>query len=134
MAVTVGHEVSKRAKEYYEAGAYKDYLYLHGLGVETAEALAEYFHKRLRGEWGIGGQDSPNIPKLFKKHYRGCRYAFGYPACPNLDDQAGLFHLIEPQRVGITLTEQFHLEPEQSTTAVVFHHPDAKYFNVKRAG
>ena len=76
--------------------------------------------------------DDPDITKLFKTHYRGCRYSFGYPACPNLDDQTGLFNLIEPGRVEITLTEQFLLEPEQSTTAIVFHHPDAKYFTVKR--
>ena len=134
MAVTVGHEVSVRCKELYDSGKYQDYLFLHGLSVESAEALAEYFHRELRREWGIGGDDSTETRKLFKGHYRGRRYAFGYPACPNLDDQTGLFALIEPQRVGITLTEQFLLEPEQSTTAIVFHHPQAKYFNVARTG
>jgi 5-methyltetrahydrofolate--homocysteine methyltransferase len=109
-----------------------DYLYLHGLGVESAEALAEWFHRQLRREWGIGGDDSPSIPKLFKKHYRGCRYAFGYPACPALEDQAKLFKLLDPERIGLTLSEQFQLEPEQSTTALVVHHPQAKYFNVTR--
>jgi 5-methyltetrahydrofolate--homocysteine methyltransferase len=132
VAVTVGHEISKRTKELYDSGQYQDYLFLHGLSVESAEALAEYFHQQLRREWGIAGEDSPDVRKLFKKHYRGCRYAFGYPACPNLGDQAGLFKLIDPARVGISLTEQFHLEPEQSTTAIVFHHPAAKYFNVRR--
>ncbi|MFO0852489.1 MAG: methionine synthase [Gemmataceae bacterium] len=133
LAVTAGHEVSRRTALLKEAGQYVDYLYLHGLGVEFAEALAEYFHQKLRQEWGIGGQDAVgDVRKLFKGHYRGRRYAFGYPACPNLEDQAGLFTLIKPERVGITLTEHFHLEPEQSTTAVVFHHPDAKYFNVRR--
>lgn len=132
-AVTMGHEVSRRAKEWFETDRYADYLYLHGLGVEAAEALAEYFHKRVREEWGIVGDDSPVIQKLFKKHYRGCRYSFGYPACPNLEDQAKLFRLLEPERIGLHLSEQFQLEPEQSTTALVVHHPDAKYFNVTRS-
>jgi len=134
MAVTVGHEVTKRCNQLRDANKYQDYLFLHGLGVESAEAFAEYFHKHLRAEWGIGGKDSPAIQKLFKGHYRGRRYAFGYPACPRLEDQTGLFALIDPPQVGITLTEQFLLEPEQSTTAIVFHHPQAKYFNVKRGG
>jgi 5-methyltetrahydrofolate--homocysteine methyltransferase len=133
MAVTAGREVTRVAKEWYEAGRYQDYLYLHGLGVETAEALAEYFHKQLRQEWGIAADDAPVVRKLFKKHYRGCRYAFGYPACPNLEDQSQLFTLIDPTRVGITLSDQFQLEPEQSTTAIVMHHPQAKYFNVSRS-
>ncbi|MCZ2340620.1 MAG: methionine synthase [Bacteroidales bacterium] len=133
MAVTVGHEVSKRCKQLYDAGQYQDYLFLHGLSVESAEALAEYFHRELRREWGIADQDATEVRKLFKGHYRGRRYAFGFPACPNLEDQTGLFQLIEPGRVGITLTEQFLLEPEQSTTAIVFHHPNAKYFTAHRS-
>jgi 5-methyltetrahydrofolate--homocysteine methyltransferase len=134
MAVTVGHEVTRRCNQLRDANKYQDYLFLHGLGVESAEAFAEYFHRHLRAEWGIGDKDSPTIQKLFKGHYRGRRYAFGYPACPRLEDQTGLFALIDPPQVGITLTEQFLLEPEQSTTAIVFHHPNAKYFNVKRGG
>ncbi|MCU0702520.1 MAG: methionine synthase [Fimbriiglobus sp.] len=134
MAVTVGHEVTRRCNLLRDANKYQDYLFLHGLGVESAEAFAEYFHRHLRAEWGIGDKDSPVIQKLFKGHYRGRRYAFGYPACPRLEDQTGLFTLIDPPQVGITLTEQFLLEPEQSTTAIVFHHPNAKYFNVKRGG
>jgi 5-methyltetrahydrofolate--homocysteine methyltransferase len=134
LAVTVGHEVTRRCNQLRDANKYQDYLFLHGLGVESAEAFAEYFHKHLRAEWGIGDKDSPTIQKLFKGHYRGRRYAFGYPACPRLEDQTGLFELIDPNQVGITLTEQFLLEPEQSTTAIVFHHPNAKYFNVKRGG
>jgi 5-methyltetrahydrofolate--homocysteine methyltransferase len=130
--VTVGPEVSRRAKALFEADRYTDYLYLHGLGVETAEALAEWFHRRLRKEWGIAGDDAASIPKLFKKHYRGCRYAFGYPACPALEDQVKLFELLQPERIGLRLSEQFQLEPEQSTTALVVHHPAAKYFNVTR--
>ena len=132
MAVTVGQEVSRIAKDWYDSGKYQDYFYLHGLGVESAEALAEYFHQRLRQEWGIAGDDATEIRKLFKTHYRGCRYAFGYPACPDLEDQTKLFELIRPEVVGISLTEQFQLEPEQSTTALVVHHPAAKYFNVHR--
>jgi 5-methyltetrahydrofolate--homocysteine methyltransferase len=130
MAVTMGPEVSRRAKEFFERGQYTDYLYLHGLGVESAEALAEYWHKRMRSLWGIGQDDAPDIQKLFKLHYRGCRYSFGYPACPDLEDQAKLFQLLEPERIGLALSEQFQLEPEQSTTALVVHHPEARYFNV----
>ncbi|HEX4607468.1 MAG TPA: methionine synthase [Urbifossiella sp.] len=132
MAVTMGREVSKIAHDWYEAKKYQDYLFLHGLGVESAEALAEFVHRELRREWGIGGDDAKDVRKLFKKHYRGCRYAFGYPACPRLEDQAQLFTLIEPERIGLALSEQFQLEPEQSTTAIVLHHPKAKYFNVTR--
>ena len=132
MAVTMGREVTRVAQEWYSANRYQDYMFLHGLGVESAEALAEHFHQQLRREWGIGGDDSPVIQKLFKGHYRGCRYSFGYPACPNLEDQVPLFALIDPTRVGITLSEQFQLEPEQSTTAIVMHHPDAKYFVTTR--
>jgi 5-methyltetrahydrofolate--homocysteine methyltransferase len=128
----MGREVTKVAKAWFDAGEFREYFYLHGFGVECAEALAEYFHQQLRREWGIGADDSPEVRKLFKGHYRGCRYSFGYPACPNLEDQKPLFDLIDPTRVGITLSEQFQLEPEQSTTAIVMHHPDAKYFNVTR--
>jgi 5-methyltetrahydrofolate--homocysteine methyltransferase len=130
MAVTMGHEATVACNKLRDANKYQDYLFLHGLAVESAEALAELFHKQLRAEWGIGTDDSPEVRKLFKGHYRGRRYAFGYPACPNLEDQAPLFTLIDPTRVGITLTDSFQLEPEQSTTAIVVHHPKAKYFNV----
>jgi 5-methyltetrahydrofolate--homocysteine methyltransferase len=132
MAVTAGHVVSEWTKRLYDDNQYTDYLYLHGLGVEFAEALAEYFHSVIRKDWGIGHHDTPDIKKLFKGYYRGRRYSFGYPACPNLEDQTGLFKLIDPERIGMTLTENFLLEPEQSTTAIVFHHPNAKYFNIKR--
>ena len=134
MAVTVGHEVTVACNALRAADEYTDYLFLHGLGVESAEAFAEYFHKRIRAEWGIGAKDSAQIIKLYKGHYQGRRFAFGYPACPRLEDQTGLMKLIDPSRVGISLTEQFLLEPEQSTTAIIFHHPNAKYFNVKRGG
>jgi len=130
MAVTMGPEVSRRAKEYFESARYTDYLYLHGLGVESAEALAEYWHKSIRAEWGFGHEDADDVRKLFKLHYRGCRYSFGYPACPNLEDQVKMFELLRPERIGLALSEQFQLEPEQSTTALIAHHPEAKYFNV----
>jgi 5-methyltetrahydrofolate--homocysteine methyltransferase len=130
MAVTVGSEASRRANELKQADRYTDYFYLHGLSVETAEALAEYWHRQVRAEWGIAGADAADVRKLFKKHYRGCRYSFGYPACPVLEDQVKLFELLQPQRIGLTLSEQFQLEPEQSTTAVIVHHSAAKYFNV----
>lgn len=130
MAVTMGEEVSRVTHSWYETGKYQDYLYLHGLSVEATEALAEYFHRCIRQEWGIADQDATEIRKLFKKHYRGCRYSFGYPACPRLEDQAILFELIDPTQIGIELSEQFQLHPEQSTTALILHHPQAKYFNV----
>ena len=132
MAVTAGHTVTEWANRLRDADKYTDYYKLHGIGVEFAEALAEHFHQQIRREWGIAGHDAADVTKLFKGHYRGRRYAFGYPACPNLEDQTGLFALIDPGRVGISLTDQFLLEPEQSTTAIVFHHPQAKYFNVRR--
>jgi 5-methyltetrahydrofolate--homocysteine methyltransferase len=130
MAVTAGSAVSQRTRKLFEQNHYQDYLFLHGLGVESAEALAEWFHQRLRQEWGIADQDASEVQKLFRKHYRGCRYSFGYPACPELEDQAKLFELLQPERIGLSLSESFQLEPEQSTTALVVHHPQAKYFNI----
>ncbi len=130
MCVTMGRTASQRAHQLFKADQYTDYLYLRGLSVEAAEALAESFHQRIRQEWGIGGEDAADVQKLFKLHYRGCRYSFGYPACPELEDQAKLFQLLKPERIDVTLSEQFQLEPEQSTTAMVAHHPQATYFNV----
>jgi 5-methyltetrahydrofolate--homocysteine methyltransferase len=128
--VTMGSHASEYARGLYAANKYKEYLYVHGLSVETAEALAEYFHKLIRRELGIEGDDAPEIRKLFSQHYRGSRYSFGYPACPALEDQARLFRLLRPERIGVSLTEEFQLVPEQSTTAIIVHHPGAKYFNV----
>ena len=130
-AVTVGREASRYTKHLFEANEYTDYLYLHGLSVETAEALAEYWHKIVRTELGIADNDAPEITRLFSQGYQGSRYSFGYPACPNLEDQTKLFELIRPERIDITLTEEYHLEPEQSTTAIITHHPSAKYFSIK---
>ncbi len=128
--VTVGPEVSRRAKALFENNNYQQYLYLHGFGVECAEALAELWHQRIRREMNIAGDDSPNVRELFTQHYRGSRYSFGYPACPDMADQAKLFHLLKPQRIGCELTENWQIDPEQSTSAIVVHHPEAKYFNV----
>src|ERR1700682_5203755 len=129
--VTIGSKASIETQRLFEAGEYTKYLYLHGLGVETAEALAEYHHKIMRKELGIAGEDSPHIRDLFHQKYRGSRYSFGYPACPNLEDQTKLFALLHPEEnVGVKLTTGFLLEPEQSTSAIVVHHPQAKYFVV----
>ena len=129
--VTIGSKASVETQRLFEGGEYTRYLYLHGLSVETAEALAEYLHKKMREELGIAGQDSPHIRDLFHQKYQGSRYSFGYPACPNLEDQTKLFALLHPEEnVGVKLTTGFLLEPEQSTSAIVVHHPQAKYFVV----
>jgi 5-methyltetrahydrofolate--homocysteine methyltransferase len=129
--VTIGARASVETQRLFEGGEYTRYLYLHGLSVETAEALAEFHHKKMREELGIAGEDSPHIRDLFHQKYRGSRYSFGYPACPNLEDQTKLFKLLDPEKnVGVRLTSGFLLEPEQSTSAIVVHHPSAKYFVV----
>jgi 5-methyltetrahydrofolate--homocysteine methyltransferase len=129
--VTAGRRVSEVAREWFAADRYQDYLHLHGLGVESAEALAEYIHKQIRVEWGIAGHDARDRQEIFKQHYQGSRYSFGYPACPRLEDQLKLWPLLEPGRIGVTLSEEFQLEPEQTTTALITHHRQAKYFNVR---
>ncbi len=129
--VTVGPRVSEVAREWFEQNRYQDYLHLHGLGVECAEALAEYLHKQVRMELGISGSDARDIRKLFQQGYQGSRYSFGYPACPNLEDQAKLWPLLEPERIQVSLSEEYQLEPEQSTSALIAHHPEARYFNVR---
>ncbi len=129
--VTIGDKASVETQRLFEAGEYTRYLYLHGLSVETAEALAEYVHKMMREELGIANEDSQHVRDLFHQKYRGSRYSFGYPACPNLEDQTKLFALLKPEEnVGVKLTSGFLLEPEQSTSAIVVHHPAAKYFVV----
>ena len=130
MLVTVGPRASEATRELFEQHNYTDYLYLHGLSVEAAEALAELWHRRMREELGIAGEDSPELERIFRQGYRGSRYSFGYPACPNLEDQAKLFTLLQPERIGVKLSEEFQLDPEQSTSAIVLHHPEAKYFNI----
>lgn len=128
--VTMGQEISRVAKTYFDADNYTEYLYAHGMGVECAEALAELWHKRIRTELNIGNDDSPKIKQLFSQKYRGSRYSFGYPSCPEMQDQEILFRLLEPERIGCELTENWQIDPEQSTSAIVVHHPDAKYFNL----
>ncbi|HXZ80091.1 MAG TPA: vitamin B12 dependent-methionine synthase activation domain-containing protein, partial [Terriglobales bacterium] len=129
--VTIGSRASRETQRLFEAGEYTKYLYLHGLSVETAEALAEYHHRTMRQELGIAGEDSPHTRDLFHQKYRGSRFSFGYPACPNLEDQTKLFVLLHPEEnVGVRLTSGFLLEPEQSTSAIIVHHPAAKYFVV----
>ena len=129
--VTIGSRASEVTKELFDAGDFTRYLYLHGLSVESAEALAELAHKQLRTMLGIAGEDAPMVRDLFHQKYRGSRYSFGYPACPNLEDQAKIFALLDPEKnIGVRLTEGYHLEPEQSTNAIIVHHPQAKYFMV----
>ncbi|HSL54594.1 MAG TPA: methionine synthase [Pyrinomonadaceae bacterium] len=129
--VTVGRRASEYSHELFNADNYSDYLYFHGLSVESAEALAELWHKRIREELGIAGQDSPELTRLFKQEYQGSRYSFGYPACPRLEDQQKLFTLLNPSRIDVELSEEFQLEPEQSTSAIIVHHPEAKYFSIE---
>jgi 5-methyltetrahydrofolate--homocysteine methyltransferase len=127
--VTVGSKVAKATAELFAKDAYRDYLELHGLSVQLAEALAEYWHARVRAELGLAGFDPPALDGLLKVGYRGCRYSFGYPACPNLEDRAKVVRLLEPERIGVVLSEEFQLAPEQSTDALIVHHPEAKYFS-----
>jgi 5-methyltetrahydrofolate--homocysteine methyltransferase len=129
--VTIGHKASELTHKLFQTGEYTRYLYLHGLSVETAEALAELLHKKMREDLGIAGEDAARIGDLFHQKYRGSRYSFGYPACPNMEDQTKLFALLKPEEtIEVKLTTGFMLEPEQSTSAIVVHHPGAKYFMV----
>jgi 5-methyltetrahydrofolate--homocysteine methyltransferase len=127
--VTVGDRASEIAQQLFAENRYQDYLYLHGFGVESAEALAELWHKRMRQELGFGSEDSPITKEIFQQGYRGSRYSFGYAACPNLEDRAKILQLLRPEEIGVTLSENFMLVPEQSTDAIVVHHPQAKYFD-----
>jgi 5-methyltetrahydrofolate--homocysteine methyltransferase len=129
--VTMGSRATEYSQELFKSDNYAEYLYFHGLSVEGAEALAELWHKRIREELGIAAEDAADVRKLFQQRYRGSRFSFGYPACPNLEDQAKLFELLEPERIGVELTEEFQLDPEQSTSAIIVHHPEAKYFSIE---
>ncbi len=128
--VTVGDHATEVAESLRKADKYQEYLFLHGFGVESAEALAELWHKRMRQELGFSSEDAPRIEDLFHQKYRGSRYSFGYPACPNLEDRRLIVDLLRPGDIGVSLTENFMLTPEQSTDAIVVHHPQAKYFDV----
>ena len=128
--VTMGAKVSDAAAELFAKNEYQRYLTVHGLGVEMAEALAEYWHHRIRTEWGFVGEDGPNLHGLFRQQYRGGRYSWGYPACPDLEDNAKVAELLEAGRIGITVNEDtgWQYQPEQTTSAIICHHPRAKYF------
>ncbi|MGD0686443.1 MAG: methionine synthase [Streptosporangiaceae bacterium] len=127
--VTVGPRISEATAELFAKNAYRDYLELHGLSVQLAEALAEYWHARVRDALGISGRDPADLDGILKVGYQGCRYSFGYPACPDLEDRAKVMRLLEPGRIGVTLSEEFQLAPEQSTDSVITHHPEARYFS-----
>ncbi|MFP3915368.1 MAG: vitamin B12 dependent-methionine synthase activation domain-containing protein, partial [Actinomycetota bacterium] len=128
--VTMGARASERAKELFEADRYRDYLFTHGLGVEMAEALAEYWHHRIRTEWGFVDEDGPTLKGLFRQQYRGGRYSWGYPACPDLEDNATVAGLLGAERIGIECSQEtgWQYQPEQTTSALICHHPQAKYF------
>lgn len=129
-AVTVGEKASEYAKSLFDSDQFTRYLYFHGLSVEAAEGLAEYWHFRMREQLGLIDGESKEVTDLFRQRYRGARYSFGYPACPDLAMQQVIFDLIPAGEIGMSLTEECQLVPEQSTTAMVVHHPDARYFMV----
>ncbi|MEU9154369.1 methionine synthase [Streptomyces sp. NPDC048417] len=129
--VTVGSRIGERTAKLFEANSYRDYLELHGLSVQLAEALAEYWHARVRAELGFAGEDPSDVEDMFALKYRGARFSLGYGACPNLEDRAKIADLLQPERIGVQLSEEFQLHPEQSTDAIVIHHPEAKYFNAR---
>lgn len=127
--VTMGQAIADKTAELFAANSYRDYLELHGLSVQLTEALAEYWHARTRSELGFGAADSTEIQGILDQEYRGSRYSFGYPACPDLEDRRVSVSLLDPSRIGVELSEELQLHPEQSTDAIVVHHPEAKYFN-----
>ncbi|MDP6829754.1 MAG: methionine synthase [Alphaproteobacteria bacterium] len=129
-AVTIGQHASEVARQWFDDDKYQDYLYLHGLGVEMAEAMAEYVHKRVRAELGFGDQDARDNDALLNQGYRGSRYSFGYPACPTMSDQRKILELLDADRIGLVMGDEDQLHPEQSTSAIIVHHPQAKYFSV----
>ncbi|MFE1437647.1 methionine synthase [Streptomyces sp. NPDC058739] len=129
--VTVGSRIGEETARLFESNSYRDYLELHGLSVQLAEALAEYWHARVRSELGFAGEDPTEIEGMFELKYRGARFSLGYGACPDLEDRAKIADLLQPERIGVQLSEEFQLHPEQSTDAIVIHHPEAKYFNAR---
>ena len=127
--VTMGQSVSEATAKLFAENRYREYLELHGLSVQLTEALAEHWHARIREELSVNTEDSSNIAEILDQGYRGSRYSFGYPACPDIEQQVQLCQLLEPERIGVVLSEEFQLHPEQSTSAIIVHHPEAKYFN-----
>jgi 5-methyltetrahydrofolate--homocysteine methyltransferase len=132
--VTMGSRISEKTKELFDENRYTDYLLLHGLGVELAEALAEHWHHRIREEWGFASEDGPSLLGLFRQQYRGGRYSWGYPACPDLEDNEKVAYLLGADRIGITVGQEtsYQYQPEQTTSAVICHHPQAKYFVARK--
>jgi 5-methyltetrahydrofolate--homocysteine methyltransferase len=129
--VTIGPRIAEATAELFSHDSYRDYLELHGLSVQLTEALAEHWHQRMRAELGFAAEDPQRPEEFFDLRYRGARFSFGYGACPNLEDRAKVVELLRPDRIGVSLSEEFQLHPEQSTDALVLHHPEAKYFNAK---
>lgn len=129
--VTVGSKIGEATAKLFDSDSYRDYLELHGLSVQLAEAMAEYWHARVRAELGFGGEDPAKVEDMFDLKYRGARFSLGYGACPDLEDRAKIADLLQPERIGVHLSEEFQLHPEQSTDAIVIHHPQAKYFNAR---
>lgn len=129
--VTVGSKIGEATAKLFESDSYREYLELHGLSVQLAEALAEYWHARVRAELGFGGEDPAQVEDMFDLKYRGARFSLGYGACPDLEDRAKIADMLQPERIGVHLSEEFQLHPEQSTDAIVIHHPEAKYFNAR---
>ncbi|MDX2563522.1 methionine synthase [Streptomyces sp. TX20-6-3] len=129
--VTVGSKIGEATAKLFESDSYREYLELHGLSVQLAEAMAEYWHARVRAELGFGGEDPDAVEDMFDLKYRGARFSLGYGACPDLEDRAKIAELLRPERIGVHLSEEFQLHPEQSTDAIVIHHPEAKYFNAR---
>jgi 5-methyltetrahydrofolate--homocysteine methyltransferase len=127
--VTMGEAISGVTQELFNQNDYRKYLEVHGLSVQLTEALAEFWHARIREELAIGLEDDPALQGILDQRYRGSRYSFGYPACPNLEQQVALCELLQIDRIGVSLSEEFQLHPEQSTSAIIVHHPEAKYFN-----
>jgi 5-methyltetrahydrofolate--homocysteine methyltransferase len=129
--VTMGRKASEHSQKLFRSDNYSEYLLFHGLSVESAEALAEMWHKRVREELGIADNDAPEMAKLFHQGYQGSRFSFGYPACPDIEDQTKIFELLGSERIDVGLSDEYMLEPEQSTSAIIVHHPEAKYFNIE---
>ncbi|QES50915.1 methionine synthase [Streptomyces venezuelae] len=129
--VTVGSRIGEATARLFADNAYREYMELHGLSVQLAEAMAEYWHARVRSELGFAGEDPADVEDMFALKYRGARFSLGYGACPDLEDRAKIADLLQPERIGVHLSEEFQLHPEQSTDAIVIHHPEAKYFNAR---
>ncbi|MBO6086442.1 MAG: methionine synthase, partial [Acetobacter sp.] len=126
----IGQKASDIARQWFEENRYQDYLYLHGLSVEIAEAMAEYTHRRIRAECSFAAEDARETEKLLQQSYRGARYSFGYPACPKMEDQSKILSLLQANQIGVSLTEGDQLYPEQSTSALVIFNKHARYFTI----